>query len=106
MFRQTRLNIQEIAMPAASAAPVASSSAAAEEAPAEEKPKEKTIFTVKLEAFDAAAKPKIIKEVKAMNPTFTLVAVCFSFRLSSLSRKLTPDEFDRPRTSSSPSHRR
>ena len=41
----------------------------------QEKPKEKTIFTVKLEAFDASAKPKIIKEVKAMNPTFTLVAV-------------------------------
>ena len=30
---------------------------------------------MKLESFDAAAKPKIIKEVKAMNPTFTLVAV-------------------------------
>lgn len=42
----------------------------------QEKPKEKTIFNVKLESFDASSKPKIIKEVKAMNPTLTLVAVC------------------------------
>ncbi|PAV21144.1 40S ribosomal S7 [Pyrrhoderma noxium] len=69
---KTRLNIQEIAMPAASAAPVAA--APVEEAPAEEKPKEKTIFSVKLESFEATAKPKIIREVKAMNPTLTLVA--------------------------------
>lgn len=41
----------------------------------QEKPKEKTIFNVKLESFEAAAKPKIIREVKAMNPTLTLVAV-------------------------------
>ena len=33
------------------------------------------MFNVKLESFDASAKPKIIKEVKAMNPTLTLVAV-------------------------------
>ncbi|KAL5487908.1 MNP1 [Sanghuangporus weigelae] len=69
---KSRLNIQEIAMPtaAAPAAPVT----ATEEAPAEEKPKEKTVFNVKLESFDASAKPKVIREVKAMNPTFTLVA--------------------------------
>jgi len=59
-------------MPAVSAAPAAVS--AIEEAPVEEKPKEKTIFNVKLESFDAAAKPKIIKEVKSLNPTLTLVA--------------------------------
>jgi large subunit ribosomal protein L7/L12 len=64
------LNIQEIAMPAA-AAPVAAP-AAAEEA-VEEKPKEKTIFNVKLDSFDAAAKPKIIKEVKALVPNLTLI---------------------------------
>ncbi|KLO16368.1 hypothetical protein SCHPADRAFT_919948 [Schizopora paradoxa] len=69
---KSRLNIQEIAMPAASAAPVAA--AAVEEAPVEEKPKEKTIFNVKLESFEAANKAKVIREVKAMNPTLTLVA--------------------------------
>lgn len=61
-------------MPAA--APVAAASAAAaEEAPAEEKPKEKTMFDVKLESFNAAAKPKIIREVKAMIPNLTLIDV-------------------------------
>jgi len=69
---KSRLNIQEIAMPSASA--VAQPAAAAEEAPVEEKPKEKTIFNVKLESFEAANKSKIIREVKAMNPTLTLVA--------------------------------
>ncbi|KAF8707994.1 Ribosomal protein L7/L12 C-terminal domain, partial [Rhizoctonia solani] len=71
---KTRLNITEIAMPAASA-PVAGASvaAAAEEAPAEEKPKEKTIFNVKLEKFDAASKAKIIREVKAIMPNMNLV---------------------------------
>jgi len=58
-------------MPAASAVAPA---APAEEAPVEEKPKEKTIFNVKLESFEAANKSKIIREVKAMNPTLTLVA--------------------------------
>ncbi|TYJ56183.1 ribosomal protein L7/L12 [Cryptococcus floricola] len=67
---KTKLNITEIAMPAASA-PAAPSAAA--EAPVEEKPKEKTIFTVKLEKFDAAAKAKIIREVKAMMPNMNLV---------------------------------
>ncbi|KAJ3569348.1 hypothetical protein NP233_g5108 [Leucocoprinus birnbaumii] len=38
-----------------------------------EKPKEKTIFTVKLESFDAGAKPKIIKEVKSLVPNLTLI---------------------------------
>lgn len=65
-----RLNIQEIAMPVA-AAPAAAVEAV--EAPVEEKPKEKTIFTVKLEKFDAAAKAKIIKEIKAVIPNMNLV---------------------------------
>ncbi|CAE7168718.1 unnamed protein product [Rhizoctonia solani] len=71
---KTRLNITEIAMPAASA-PVTGPTAAAsaEEAPAEEKPKEKTIFNVKLEKFDAASKAKIIREVKAIMPNMNLV---------------------------------
>ncbi|OJA19246.1 hypothetical protein AZE42_05987 [Rhizopogon vesiculosus] len=68
---KSRLSIQEIAMPAASGpAPAA---APVEEAAVEEKPKEKTIFNVKLESFDAAAKPKIIREVKAMIPNLTLI---------------------------------
>ena len=41
----------------------------------QEKPKEKTIFNVKLESFDAASKPKVIKEVKAMVPNLTLIEV-------------------------------
>ncbi|WVQ63789.1 ribosomal protein L7/L12 [Kwoniella botswanensis] len=73
---KTKLNITEIALPAASAAPAASASAGASGEPAEaaeEKPKEKTIFTVKLEKFDAAAKAKIIREVKAIMPNMNLV---------------------------------
>lgn len=62
-------------MPAASAAPVASAAAAADAEPAEEKPKEKTIFTVKLEKIDAANKAKIIREVKVLQPSMTLVEV-------------------------------
>ncbi|KAG8787150.1 hypothetical protein FRB91_001028 [Serendipita sp. 411] len=63
---KTRLNITEIALPAASAAPVAASAPAEEDAPAqEEKPKEKTAFTLRLESFDAASKAKVIREVKA-----------------------------------------
>jgi len=69
---KSRLNIQEIAMPAASA-PVAAPAAAASEEAVEEKPKEKTIFNVKLESFDAGAKPKIIREVKALVPNLTLI---------------------------------
>jgi ribosomal protein L7/L12 len=86
-FSQTRLNIQEIALPAAgAAAPSAGAgAAAAEEAVAEEatKPKEKTIFNVKLESFDAGAKPKIIKEVKAIVPNLTLIEVRVHARLPS-----------------------
>jgi len=67
---KSRLNIQEIAMPAA--APAAAAPAASDE-PAPEKPKEKTIFNVKLESFDAAAKSKIIREVKALVPNLTLI---------------------------------
>lgn len=58
-----RLNISDIALPAAGAAPVAA-------APVEEEVKEvveeQTIFSVKLDSFDAKSKPKIIKEVKSL----------------------------------------
>jgi len=67
---KSRLNIQEIALPAASAAPAV---APAAEEPAAEKVQEKTVFNVKLESFDAAAKPKIIKEVKGLVPNLTLI---------------------------------
>ncbi|KAF8558817.1 ClpS-like protein [Imleria badia] len=68
---KSRLNIQEIALPSAAAAPAAA--APAEEAAAEEKPKEKTIFNVMLKSFDAAAKPKVIREVKGLVPNLTLI---------------------------------
>lgn len=59
-----KLNISDIALPAAGAAPAAPAS------PVEEEPKEaaeeKTIFAIKLQSFDAKAKPKIIKEVKGL----------------------------------------
>jgi len=41
----------------------------------QEKPKEKTVFNFKLESFDAAAKPKVIREVKALVPNLTLMDV-------------------------------
>jgi large subunit ribosomal protein L7/L12 len=65
-------------MPAASAGPAAGAAPAAAEAAVEEKPKEKTIFTVKLEKIDAAAKAKIIREVKAIMPNMNLVEVSTS----------------------------
>lgn len=58
-------------MPVAAAATPAA--AAASDEPAAEKPKEKTIFNVMLESFDAASKPKIIREVKALVPNLTLI---------------------------------
>lgn len=41
----------------------------------QEKPKEKTIFNVMLKSFDAAAKAKIIREVKGLVPNLTLIDV-------------------------------
>jgi large subunit ribosomal protein L7/L12 len=68
---KTRLNIQEVAMPAAAAPPPVA--AAPPDEPAAEKPKEKTVFNFTLESFDAAAKPKVIREVKALVPNLTLM---------------------------------
>ena len=64
-------------MPSGGAA--AAAPAAAAEAPAEEKPKEKTIFTVKLEKIDATQKAKVIREVKAIMPNMNLVEVSVAF---------------------------
>ena len=49
----------------AGAAPAAAP-AAVEEEEAAPKQEEKTLFNLKLESFDAGAKPKVIKEVKSM----------------------------------------
>ncbi|KJA24644.1 hypothetical protein HYPSUDRAFT_200512 [Hypholoma sublateritium FD-334 SS-4] len=70
---KTRLNITEVAMPAAAAPVAAAASAAPTDEPADEKPKEKTVFNVKLESFDPASKPKVIREVKALVPNLTLM---------------------------------
>ncbi|KAI9248621.1 ribosomal protein L7/L12 C-terminal domain-containing protein [Sporodiniella umbellata] len=56
---KTRLNIQDIAMPVAM--PAAGGAPAPVE---EEKPAEKTEFNIKIEKVDAAAKAKVIREVK------------------------------------------
>jgi large subunit ribosomal protein L7/L12 len=52
----------------AAAGPAQAAAPAAAEEPEEAAPakEEKTLFTLKLESFDAAAKPKIIKEIKSM----------------------------------------
>ena len=71
---KTKLNITEVAMPTA-AAPAAGAGAGAAPVEEVEKPKEKTIFTVKLEKFEATAKAKIIREVKAIMPNMNLVEV-------------------------------
>jgi large subunit ribosomal protein L7/L12 len=67
---KSRLNIPDLpvggfaAAPAAGGAPAAAAAEEAEEAaPA---PAEKTLFTLKLQAFDAGAKPKVIKEIKSL----------------------------------------
>ncbi|KAG0010368.1 hypothetical protein BGZ80_001541 [Entomortierella chlamydospora] len=70
---KTRLNIQEIAMPVGGA-PAGGAPAAAAAAPIEvEKVAEKTEFNVKLEKFDAAAKAKLIREIKNIIPGINLV---------------------------------
>lgn len=49
--------------PAGGAAPAAAAEEPEEAAPAKE---EKTLFNLKLESFDSASKPKVIKEIKAL----------------------------------------
>jgi large subunit ribosomal protein L7/L12 len=41
----------------------------------QEKPKEKTMFNVRLESFDAASKAKVIREVKATIANMNLMEV-------------------------------
>ncbi|OAL48242.1 54S ribosomal protein L12, mitochondrial precursor [Pyrenochaeta sp. DS3sAY3a] len=66
---KTRLNIPDMPMGGFVAGPGAGPAAAAPAAEEEEAApavQEKTLFNLKLEKFDAGAKPKVIKEVKAM----------------------------------------
>ena len=50
----------------AAAAPAAAPAAPVEEEEAAPAVQEKTLFTLSLKSFEAAAKPKIIKEIKSM----------------------------------------
>lgn len=61
---KSRLNIADISFPAAGAAPAAPAAPVEEEV--KEEVEEKTIFSIKLESFDAKTKPKVIKEVKSL----------------------------------------
>ena len=65
---QTRLNIPDMPIGNFSAGPATSAAAAPPEEAEEAAPaaQEKTLFTLTLNSFDAAAKPKIIKEIKSM----------------------------------------
>ncbi|ORX92052.1 ribosomal protein L7/L12, C-terminal/adaptor protein ClpS-like protein [Clohesyomyces aquaticus] len=68
---KTRLNIPDMPMGGFMAAGPGGAAAPAAAAPAEEEEaapaaQEKTMFSLKLEKFDAGAKPKVIKEIKAM----------------------------------------
>ena len=65
---KSTLGIQEMAMPVSAAAPVAQGDEAAQD-----KPAEKTLFTVKLEKIDTASKAKIIKEIKGLLPGANLI---------------------------------
>lgn len=63
---QTRLKIPEMSFAAPSSGGAAAAAAPVEEEEAAPAPAAKTLFVLKLESFEAAAKPKIIKEVKSM----------------------------------------
>lgn len=64
---KSRLNIPDIAFGAPAGAGAAAPAAApVEEEEAAPAAQEKTMFTLKLQSFEATAKPKIIKEVKSM----------------------------------------
>ncbi|XWW96960.1 hypothetical protein V2A60_004940 [Cordyceps javanica] len=64
---KTKLNIPDLPVGGFAAAPAAAPAAAAEEAEeAAPAAAEKTLFTLQLQEFDAAAKAKVIKEIKSL----------------------------------------
>lgn len=64
---KSKLDIPDMAFPVAGAVGAGAAPAAADggEDAAKEKPKEKTIFNLKLESFEPKSKAKVIKEVKS-----------------------------------------
>ena len=63
---QSRLNIPDMPMGGVAAAAPAAAAAPVEEEQAAPAAQEKTLFNLKLQSFEATAKPKIIKEIKSM----------------------------------------
>ncbi|KAK3296121.1 ribosomal protein L7/L12 C-terminal domain-containing protein [Chaetomium fimeti] len=61
---KTRLNIPDLPVGGFAAAPAGPAAAPVEEEDAAPAAAEKTLFTVKLQSFEAGSKPKVIKEVK------------------------------------------
>ena len=60
------MNIPDLPVGGFSAGPAAPAAAPVEEEEAAPAAQEKTLFNLKLESFEAASKPKIIKEIKSM----------------------------------------
>ncbi|KAI9678964.1 MAG: hypothetical protein M1829_001949 [Trizodia sp. TS-e1964] len=63
---KSRLNIADMPMGGFAAAPAPAAAAPVEEEEVAPVKQEKTMFTLKLQSFEASAKPKIIKEIKSM----------------------------------------
>jgi len=66
---KTRLNIPDMPIGNFTAGPAAAAPAAAAPVEEEEAPapvQEKTLFNLKLQSFEASAKPKVIKEIKSL----------------------------------------
>ncbi|OCK76505.1 ClpS-like protein [Lepidopterella palustris CBS 459.81] len=63
---KSRLNIPDLPIGGFAAGPAAPAAAPVEEEEAAPAVQEKTLFNLKLQSFDAGAKPKVIKEIKAM----------------------------------------
>ncbi|KAH6850336.1 ribosomal protein L7/L12 C-terminal domain-containing protein [Chaetomium sp. MPI-CAGE-AT-0009] len=61
---KTRLNIPDLPVGGFAAAPAGPAAAPVEEEDAAPAAAEKTLFTVKLQSFEAGSKPKVIKEIK------------------------------------------
>ncbi|EAQ89111.1 hypothetical protein CHGG_05730 [Chaetomium globosum CBS 148.51] len=61
---KTRLNIPDLPVGGFAAAPAGPAAAPVEEEEAAPAAAEKTLFTVKLQSFEAGSKPKVIKEIK------------------------------------------